>query len=203
MNTRGDRYVRSSILGEITTTVSMESSSFVNSLTLFLMLTSVTPAASAMVLWVMPLQLFLQAMYRTVAAKHIGALPICTLVPAMSRMTDIACLLLFHTFNLVEYGRRRNSTSPALSCMYNPVSWYAGYYLIEEVLSAIQCYLTMHMSQTQTAATKYNDANTDVRTTLLRSAKIEESQIATLAKSQFETLPKDVQNKLSGPVSSA
>jgi hypothetical protein len=59
------------------------------------------------------------------------------------------------------------------------------------------------MSQTQTAATKYNDANADVRTTLLRTAKIEESQIATLAKSRFETLPKDVQDKLSGPVSSA
>ena len=59
------------------------------------------------------------------------------------------------------------------------------------------------MSQAQTAATKYNDANADARTSLLRNAKIEESQIATLAKSKFETLPKDVQDKLNTPVSSA
>jgi hypothetical protein len=60
------------------------------------------------------------------------------------------------------------------------------------------------MSQTQTAATKYNDANTDARTALLRAANVEENQIATLAKSRFETLPKDVQEKLSSsPVSSA
>ena len=61
----------------------------------------------------------------------------------------------------------------------------------------------MHMSQPQAAATKYNDANADARTSLLRTAKIEESQIATLAKSKFETLPKDVQDKLNSPVSSA
>lgn len=58
------------------------------------------------------------------------------------------------------------------------------------------------MPQAQTA-TKYNDANADARTSLLRNAKIEESQIATLAKSKFETLPKDVQDKLNTPVSSA
>ncbi len=61
----------------------------------------------------------------------------------------------------------------------------------------------MNMSQPQTAATKYNDANPDTRTTLLRTAKIEEGQITTLAKSRFEALPKDVQDKLSSPVSSA
>lgn len=59
------------------------------------------------------------------------------------------------------------------------------------------------MSQTQPNATKYNDGNTDARTNLLRTAKVEESQIATLAKSRFETLPKDVQEKLNAPVSSA
>jgi hypothetical protein len=58
------------------------------------------------------------------------------------------------------------------------------------------------MSQAQ-PATKYNDANADTRTTLLRTAKVEESQIATLAKSRFEALPKDVQDKLNNPVSSA
>jgi hypothetical protein len=59
------------------------------------------------------------------------------------------------------------------------------------------------MSQTETAATKYNDANADIRTNLLRTAKVEESQIASLAKSRFETLPKDVQDKLSSHGSSA
>ena len=59
----------------------------------------------------------------------------------------------------------------------------------------------MNMSQPQTTATKYNDANAEARTTLLRTAKIEENQIATLAKSMFETLPKDVQDKLNKPVS--
>ena len=58
------------------------------------------------------------------------------------------------------------------------------------------------MSQPQTA-TKYNDANADVRTTLLRTAKVEESQIATLANSRFEALPKDVQDKLNSSVPSA
>lgn len=57
------------------------------------------------------------------------------------------------------------------------------------------------MSQPQSAAIKYNAANADARTALLRMAKIEESQLATLAKSTFETLPKDVQDKLSNPVS--
>ena len=58
------------------------------------------------------------------------------------------------------------------------------------------------MSQPQTA-TKYNDANAETRTTLLRSAKVGEDQIATLAKSQFEALPKDVQDKLNSPAPSA
>lgn len=59
----------------------------------------------------------------------------------------------------------------------------------------------MNMSQPQTTATKYNDANAEARTNLLRTAKIEESQIATLARSTFETLPKDVQDKLNQPAS--
>lgn len=59
------------------------------------------------------------------------------------------------------------------------------------------------MSQTKTTATKYNDGNADARTTLLRTAKVEEGQIATLAKSQFEALPKDVQDKLNNPTPSA
>lgn len=60
------------------------------------------------------------------------------------------------------------------------------------------------MSQTQSTATKYNEANADIRTNLLRTAKVEEGQIASLAKSRFETLPKDnVQDKLSDPGSSA
>lgn len=53
------------------------------------------------------------------------------------------------------------------------------------------------MSQTQAA--KYDNANAETRTTLLRSAKVEEGQIATLAKSKFEALPKDVQEKLNSP----
>ena len=73
--------------------------------------------------------------------------------------------------------------------------------MTEKALSAMHAYLAC-MSQTQTA-TKYNDANADARTSLLRNAKIEESQIATLAKSRFETLPRDVQDKLNTPVSSA
>jgi len=63
----------------------------------------------------------------------------------------------------------------------------------------MQAYATC-MSQPQSAAIKYNAANADARTALLRTAKIEESQLATLAKSTFETLPKDVQDKLSNPV---
>jgi hypothetical protein len=58
------------------------------------------------------------------------------------------------------------------------------------------------MSQTQ-AATKYNDANADTRTTLLRTAKVEESRLATLANSKFEALPKDVQDKLNAPTTPA
>lgn len=58
------------------------------------------------------------------------------------------------------------------------------------------------MSQTQ-AETKYNEANAETRTSLLRAAKVEENQIATLAKSRFDALPKDVQDKLNGPAPSA
>ena len=57
------------------------------------------------------------------------------------------------------------------------------------------------MSQPQTVATKYNEASPEARTALLRTAKIEEPQIAALAKSTFETLPKEVQDKLNNPVS--
>lgn len=62
----------------------------------------------------------------------------------------------------------------------------------------MRCMHVRCMSQTQTA-TKYNDANADARTALLRSAKVEEGQIVTLAKSRFEALPKDVQDKLNTP----
>lgn len=79
---------------------------------------------------------------------------------------------------------------------------YPRYSLIEEALSAMYEWQYC-MSQTQPNATKYNDGSTDARTNLLRIAKVEESQIATLAKSRFETLPKDVQEKLNAPVSSA
>jgi hypothetical protein len=62
---------------------------------------------------------------------------------------------------------------------------------------------TLQMSQTQSTATKYNEANADTRTNLLRTARVEESQIVSLAKSRFETLSKDVQDKLRGPGPSA
>jgi hypothetical protein len=58
------------------------------------------------------------------------------------------------------------------------------------------------MSQTQ-AATKYNEANADTRTSLLRAAKVDEGQIAALAKSRFDALPKDVQDKLNSSAPSA
>jgi hypothetical protein len=66
----------------------------------------------------------------------------------------------------------------------------------------VQCMHIQYMSQPQTA-TKYNNANADARTTLLRAAKVEESQIVTLANSHFEALPKDVQDKLNSTVPSA
>jgi hypothetical protein len=46
------------------------------------------------------------------------------------------------------------------------------------------------MSQTQPNATKYNDGNTDARTNLLRTAKVEESQIAAPSKITFRDLAK-------------
>lgn len=52
------------------------------------------------------------------------------------------------------------------------------------------------MSQTSTAATRYNDGSSDARTTQLRSAKVEEGRIVELAKSRFEQLSTDVQGKL-------
>jgi len=53
------------------------------------------------------------------------------------------------------------------------------------------------MSQTPTVqATKYNDANAEVRTTQLRNAKVEEAQILQLVKSRFENLAPDIQAKL-------
>ena len=51
------------------------------------------------------------------------------------------------------------------------------------------------MSQTSNA-TKYNDASPEVRTTQLRNAKVEESQISNLVKSRFESLSTEVQAKL-------
>lgn len=47
-----------------------------------------------------------------------------------------------------------------------------------------------------TQSIKYNDGNADARTTQLRAAKVEESQIANLVKSRFEQLPADAQSKL-------
>lgn len=52
------------------------------------------------------------------------------------------------------------------------------------------------MSQTSTPASRYNDANAEVRTNQLRNAKVEEARIAELAKSRFEGLAVDIQNKL-------
>ena len=53
------------------------------------------------------------------------------------------------------------------------------------------------MSQTSTVqATKYNNANAEVRTTQLRNAKVEEAQILQLVKSRFENLAPDIQAKL-------
>ena len=52
------------------------------------------------------------------------------------------------------------------------------------------------MSQTSTAASRYNDANAEVRTNQLRNAKVEEAKVAELAKSRFENLTTEIQNKL-------
>ena len=55
------------------------------------------------------------------------------------------------------------------------------------------------MSQTSTAATRYNDGNPEARITQLRNAKVEEAKIPELAKSRFENLAADVQAKLNTP----
>jgi len=52
------------------------------------------------------------------------------------------------------------------------------------------------MSQTSTAATRYNDGNPEVRTTQLRNAKVEEGKIVEMTKSRFEQLSTDIQGKL-------
>lgn len=52
------------------------------------------------------------------------------------------------------------------------------------------------MSQTSTAATRYNDGNLEARTIQLRNAKVEEAQIEQLVKSRFENLAPDIQAKL-------
>jgi hypothetical protein len=52
------------------------------------------------------------------------------------------------------------------------------------------------MSQTSTAATRYNEGNPEARTIQLRNAKVEEAQIEQLVKSQFENLAPDIQAKL-------
>jgi hypothetical protein len=44
--------------------------------------------------------------------------------------------------------------------------------------------------------TTYNNANADERAKQLRAAKIEESQIQELSRTQFENLPQPVQEKL-------
>lgn len=77
-----------------------------------------------------------------------------------------------------------------------PITTKVPILLFDRVSVKCYVYIAICMSQTQPNATKYNDGNTDARTNLLRTAKVEESQIATLAKSRFETLPKDVQEKL-------
>jgi hypothetical protein len=52
------------------------------------------------------------------------------------------------------------------------------------------------MSQTSTAATRYNDGNLEARTIQLRNAKVEEARIELLVKSRFENLAPDIQAKL-------
>lgn len=52
------------------------------------------------------------------------------------------------------------------------------------------------MSQTSTAATRYNDGNPEARITQLRNAKVEEAQIEQLVKSRFENLKPEIQEKL-------
>ena len=52
------------------------------------------------------------------------------------------------------------------------------------------------MSQTSNAANRYNDGNTEARTTQLRNAKVEESQIGNLVGSRFESLTPEIQAKL-------
>jgi hypothetical protein len=52
------------------------------------------------------------------------------------------------------------------------------------------------MSQTPTAATRYNDGNPDERSSQLRIAKVEEGRIQQLVKSRFENLAPDIQAKL-------
>ena len=46
----------------------------------------------------------------------------------------------------------------------------------------------------------YNNANADERSRHLRTAKIEESKITGYANGRFESLPVDVQNKLTSSV---
>lgn len=52
------------------------------------------------------------------------------------------------------------------------------------------------MSQPSNAETRYNDGNSEARTTQLRNAKIEEGQIEQLVKSRFENLTPDIRAKL-------
>lgn len=52
------------------------------------------------------------------------------------------------------------------------------------------------MSQTSTAATRYNDGNLEARTIQLRNPKVEEARIEQLVKSRFENLAPDIQAKL-------
>lgn len=52
------------------------------------------------------------------------------------------------------------------------------------------------MSQIPNVATRYNNGNAEARTTQLRNAKVEESQIQELSRTQFEKLPEPIQEKL-------
>jgi hypothetical protein len=48
--------------------------------------------------------------------------------------------------------------------------------------------------------TTYNNANAEERTKQLRNAKVEESQIQELSRTQFENLPQPIQEKLNASV---
>jgi hypothetical protein len=57
----------------------------------------------------------------------------------------------------------------------------------------IKCDGCVRLSMTQTT---YNNANVEERTKQLRTAKVEESQIQELSRTQFENLPQPIQERL-------